>query len=112
MPDRTPVLVYYPSKLIGLMDGIKTVRRISRSEMVRIAMRSLLGQTESQVLKEIRAMRAEADDYYLKKAGGDYKKAAELEYEDLKEFRRKYWSQKAKESGSQVYDRPIENPAA
>ena len=112
MPDRMPVLVYYPSKIIGFMDRIKTERHISRSEMIRVAMRSLLGQTESQALKEVRAMRAEADNYYLRKAGGDYKKAAELEYEDLKEFRKKYWSQKAKESESRVCDRPIENPAA
>ena len=111
MSERIPVLVYYPKSIIKLMDGIKTERYVSRSEMIRVAMRTLLGQTESQALKEVRAMRAEADEYYLRKAGGNYMKAAELEYEDLKEFRRKYWSQKAKESESQVYDTPLENPA-
>jgi Arc/MetJ-type ribon-helix-helix transcriptional regulator len=112
MADRIPVLVYYPKNIIKLMDQIKTEKYVSRSEMIRIAMRSLLGQTESQALKEVRAMRAEADNYYLKRAGGDYRKAAELEGEDLKEFRKKYWSQKAKESESRAYNRKIESPAA
>lgn len=111
MSERMPVLVYYPKNLIGLMDRIKTERYVSRSEMIRVAMRTLLGQTESQALKEVRAMRAEADEYYLRKAGGDYKKAAELEYEDLREFRRKYWSQKAKESESRAYNKRVESPA-
>jgi len=112
MSERMPVLVYYPKSIIELMDGIKTERYVSRSEMLRVAMRTLLGQTESQVVREIRAMRAEADEYYLRKAGGNYTKAAELEYEDLKEFRRKYWSQKAKEDKSRIYNKKIESPTA
>ncbi len=111
MPGRIPVLVYYPKNIIELLDRIKTEKYVSRSEMIRIAMRTLLGQTESQALKEVRVMRAQADEYYLRKAGGDYMKAAELEYEDLKEFRRKYWSQKAKESELRAYNKRVESPA-
>jgi Arc/MetJ-type ribon-helix-helix transcriptional regulator len=111
MSERIPVLVYYPKNVIKLMDGIKTERYVSRSEMIRIAMRTLLGQTESTALKEVRAMRAKADEYYLRKAGGDYMRAAELEYEDMKEFRKKYWSQRAKENESRAYNKRIESPA-
>ena len=105
MSERIPVLVYYPKNLIELMDKIKTERYVTRSEMLRVAMRTLLGQTESKALKEVRAMRAQADEYYLRKAGGDYMKAAELEYEDLKEVRKKYWSRKAKEDESKEYNK-------
>ena len=112
MSERIPVLVYYPKKMIGLMDKIKTEKYVSRSEMLRVAMRTLLGQTESRVLKEIRAMRADADDYYLKKAKGDYTMAAELELKDLRELKLKYWSRRAKESGYPIYSKKIESQLA
>jgi len=91
MPNGVPLLVYCPKDLIEHMErSVEEGKYVSKSDMTRAALRLLIGQSESQALREIREDRAKQDREYLKKAGGDRKKARELFWKDLQETNRIY----------------------